>query len=113
VQRKYAGIPDAILAAPDLLDLLLPRLRADFELLESYQYSPGGPLACPISVFGGRQDRTVTPAELHAWDQHSSAPTVVRMVDGPHLFLQPQRAVLLAAIQEDLALGCAAPGSAA
>jgi surfactin synthase thioesterase subunit len=109
VQRRYAGIPTAILEAPDLLQLLLPRLRADLELLETHAHRSGDPLRCAISVFGGLQDPTVTRTELDAWSVHSASGVRLRMVPGPHLFLQEQRSALLTAVAEDLGLPGAAP----
>jgi surfactin synthase thioesterase subunit len=108
VQRRYAGIPAAVAESPDLLELLLPRLRADFEVLETYAYAASDPVACPISVFGGLEDATVTASDLDAWRAHTSGRLRTRMLPGPHLFLQGQRDAMLAAVAEDLGLGCGA-----
>lgn len=104
VCRRYDGIPAAVLESPDLLELLLPRLRADLELLETYAFTGGEPLGCPISVFGGTHDSGVPAADLDGWRQHTRAAVTIRMVDGPHLFLQTQRAALAASIAADLGL---------
>ncbi len=108
VQQRYAGIPEPILACPELLSLLLPRVRADFELLETHAFTPGDALACPISVFGGRQDFSVSEAMLNAWQQHTRGPVRVRVLEGDHLFLQDRRSDLIAAIATDLRLADAA-----
>lgn len=102
VQHRYAGIPQAVLESPDLLELLLFRLRADFEVLERYEYRRGAPLACAISVFGGLQDTTVSEADLAGWNEHSRSQVRTRMLSGPHLFLHEQRQAILAAIADDL-----------
>jgi medium-chain acyl-[acyl-carrier-protein] hydrolase len=102
VQRRYAGIPQAVLESPDLLELLLFRLRADFEVLETYEHRRGVPLGCPISVFGGREDTTVSEADLAGWSEHTRSQVRTRVLSGPHLFLQEQRQAILAAIAEDL-----------
>lgn len=108
VQRRYAGIPAAVLESADVLELLLPRLRADFEVLETYPYVAADPIACPISAFGGLEDASVTTADLAAWSQHTRGGLRMRMLPGPHLFLQDQRHAMLAAVAEDLGLSCAA-----
>jgi medium-chain acyl-[acyl-carrier-protein] hydrolase len=107
IQRRYAGIPQEVLDSPDLLELLLPRLRADFELLETYRSDSPRPLPCPLSVFGGVADTTVKRAELEAWEAYSGGQFRLRMFDGGHLFLQAQRDALVAAVAEDLGLPCA------
>jgi len=101
IQQRYGGIPAAVLAAEDLLELLLPRLRADFEVLENYTYRPGRRLTCDISVFGGNQD-TVTEADLRAWQEHTTGAVRVRMLDAGHLYLDSQRDALLRAVAADL-----------
>ena len=103
VQQRYGGIPTAVLACEDLLELLLPRLRADFQALETYAYEPSAPLTCGISVFGGRQD-TVSEPDLRAWGMHTTEGVRVRMVDAGHLYLESRRDALLKGIGDDLAL---------
>jgi surfactin synthase thioesterase subunit len=102
VQARYGGIPQAVLEAQDLMDLLVPRLRADFEILESYESRPDDPVSCGISVFGGRHD-VLSDEELQAWRLHTTATMSVRMLSGGHLYLESHRAELLRAIADDLA----------
>jgi medium-chain acyl-[acyl-carrier-protein] hydrolase len=107
VTARYDGIPQLVLESAELMALLLPRLRADFELLEAWRHVDGGPLGCPISVFGGHGDTTVAPADLEAWRRHTTGRYERTMVPGPHLFLQEQRQAILSAIGKNL--GCGAP----
>ncbi|HEU4321534.1 MAG TPA: alpha/beta fold hydrolase [Roseiflexaceae bacterium] len=103
--RRLNGTPEEILAHPELLQLLLPMLRADFALIASYQYdATEPPLDCPISVFGGIQDTEITHAELDAWRAHTTQLCMLRMFPGNHFFLQTARAQLLRAIIDDLRL---------
>lgn len=102
VQARYGGIPQAVLEAQDLLELLLPRLRADFEILEAYESGLDDPLPCGISVFGGRHD-VLSDEELQAWRLHTTADVDVRVLNGGHLYLESHRAELLRAITDDLA----------
>ena len=103
IQQRYGGIPQPVMDSPDLLDLLLPRLRADFEVLESYQCRPDEPLPCAISVFGGRGD-SVPEEDLRAWQAHTTDDVALRMVAGGHLYLESHRTELLQSIARDLAL---------
>ena len=112
VQLRYSGIPAAVLAEPELLMLLLPRLRADLEVLEQYEFRPGRPLGCPISVYGGADDPTVTRGDLDAWQQHTSAGASVRLFPGPHLFLLEQRAAIVSSIVSELGVAGWTGGSA-
>ncbi len=102
LRRRYDGIPPEVLAERELLQLLLPTLRADVEALEGYVYAVDAPLACPISCFGGEDDR-VTVADLEAWCDETSAPVNVRRFRGGHFFVETARGEVLGALAQDLA----------
>jgi medium-chain acyl-[acyl-carrier-protein] hydrolase len=101
--RRLQGTPEEVLDSPELLELVLPLLRADFELSETYRYRPGVPLACPISAFGGAEDLEVTAEGLGAWREQTRSLFRARTLPGDHFFLIPRQTELLAAIGEDLA----------
>jgi medium-chain acyl-[acyl-carrier-protein] hydrolase len=94
------GTPPAILAHDELVRMLVPALRADFALHETYQHQKQRPLACPLSVFGGAQDRMVARESLEAWSSHTSGPSRVQIFEGDHFFFytQPQQRRMLEAI---------------
>ena len=58
--RGLNGTPEAVLENAKLMQLLLPMLRADFAVIETYVYVPEPPLNCPITAFSGWQDRKVS-----------------------------------------------------
>ncbi len=86
MQHRYGAIPPVLLEDPGLLALFLPALRADMELIETYEVAPAAPLPLPITAFGGRQDLTVTEAELAAWKASTSRSFHLRMIEGGHFF---------------------------
>ena len=100
--RMLQGTPEEVLQHEELMQLLLPTLRADFTLAETYVYLPGEPLPCPCSAFGGLRDTNISRAELAAWQQHTKGPFLVRMFPGDHFFLQSDRILLLRAIADEL-----------
>lgn len=101
--RSLDGTPQEILENEELLELMVPLLRSDFELLETYVPPPGPPLECPVRVFGGDRDPSVSLEDLEAWREHSQRFLGVRTLPGGHFYLQEQRAPLLRWIVEDLA----------
>jgi len=103
--RKLQGTPEGVLQNPELMNLLLPLLRADFAVCENYVYSTGDPLNCPISVFGGLEDGKVSPEELSAWHFQTRGSFILRMFPGDHFFLQSARKQLLGALAQDLKHG--------
>jgi medium-chain acyl-[acyl-carrier-protein] hydrolase len=88
VQARYGGIPQAILSDPELLELFLPILRADLEILETYEYTPEGPLDCDITAYGGYQDRAVRKEQIEAWSEHTTGHFAQQMFPGNHFFVQ-------------------------
>jgi medium-chain acyl-[acyl-carrier-protein] hydrolase len=100
--RRLKGTPEGVLQQPELMQMLLPCLRADFEMGSTYRYAADEPLACPISVFGGLADPEISRADLEAWREHTRAKFVVRMLPGEHFFLLDTRAQLLQMIALDL-----------
>jgi medium-chain acyl-[acyl-carrier-protein] hydrolase len=104
VSREYDGIPRAVLDNPDLVELMLPSLRADFTAFETYQWSDEAPLQLPITAFGGRTDRRVRESELGGWRDRTAGSFRLEMFDGDHFFLQSRRDDLIASIRRDLDL---------
>jgi medium-chain acyl-[acyl-carrier-protein] hydrolase len=102
VQQRYNGIPAIILQDQELLDLFLPILRADFELLESYCYADEPPLNCPISAFGGYQDSQATELEVAGWRNQTRQAFTLTMLPGDHFFVQTARLQLIQAIVNSL-----------
>lgn len=100
--RGLNGMSEAVLENAELMELLVPILRADFSICETYAYRDGTPLDCPISALGGLQDRHVSRADLEGWRQHTSASFSLRMFPGGHFYLNSQRALLLQTVARDL-----------
>jgi medium-chain acyl-[acyl-carrier-protein] hydrolase len=100
--RRLNGIPAAVLAQQDFMRLLLPTLRADVTLFETYRYAAEPPLACPISAYAGQRDFKVSYEQLVAWSCHTRGRFRFRVFPGDHFFLAGARAALLDAIREDL-----------
>ncbi|RAJ38452.1 surfactin synthase thioesterase subunit [Kitasatospora sp. SolWspMP-SS2h] len=94
--RELGGTPDALLADARVMRLVLPGLRADFQLNDSYTHRPQEPLPVPITAFGGRADPDVDPAGLAAWARQSTGAFTLRMFDGGHFFLHTAQAEVLA-----------------
>lgn len=87
---------------PDLLEIMLPVLRADMTLCECYDYADERPLDCPIAAYGGISDPGVTPAALDAWEAQTSQPFLRHAVPGGHFFPVGSRAALLEVMAYDL-----------
>jgi medium-chain acyl-[acyl-carrier-protein] hydrolase len=100
--RSLNGTPRELLDSPDLMRVLLPLLRADFEASETYAYSAGAQLDCPINAFGGTEDPEVERRDIREWCEHTTAAFALKMFPGDHFFLQSARPLLLTALAQQL-----------
>ncbi len=100
--RSLNGTPGEVLAHAELMQILLPLLRADFSIVGTYMYSSELPLACPITAFGGLQDESVTQDELTAWREQTSGSFALHMFTGEHFFLQSSHPAVLRVLSQEL-----------
>jgi medium-chain acyl-[acyl-carrier-protein] hydrolase len=100
---RLNGTPPEILQHREILEMLLPVLRADFQLAETYQYGAETPLPCPITAFGGTADDKVSEADLAAWRAQAGGPFATQLFPGDHFFLNAARASLVQAVATALA----------
>lgn len=100
--QRLKGTPQAVLEQPELMALMSPVLRADFEICQTYEYVPEPPLECPITAFGGLQDEEVSHQQLDAWRAHTNTSFSLRMFPGDHFFLHASAPVLLRLIAQEM-----------
>jgi medium-chain acyl-[acyl-carrier-protein] hydrolase len=105
--RRLNGIPKEVLEHDELMEIVIPLLRADFALYEAYVYSAEPPLNCPILAFGGLQDRKVTHRDLEAWRDQTTGAFSLRMLPGDHFFLNTTQPLLLQMLSQELHRGTA------
>lgn len=100
--RQLQDTGEQIVLNQEYMDLMLPTLRADFKLCETYEYGAEAALDCPILAFGGLRDRRVREPDLAAWAAQTSGAFSLRMFPGGHLFLNECEAEVVHAIIADL-----------
>lgn len=83
---RLGGTPPEALAHPELLELVLPMIRADFHASESYRFEPCAPLPISITAFAGRDDPDVEIARVADWQAHTQASFALHVVPGDHFF---------------------------
>lgn len=100
--REFGGTADELLSDTRTMRLVMPGLRADFELNDTYRHTPGPRLDCPVTAFGGRDDSHVDEAGIASWADLTAGPFAMYMLEGGHFFLHTSRAELLHAIRRVL-----------
>lgn len=101
--RRLNGTPPEVLENAELMALMLPMLRADFALSQSYAFVPeGGPLSCPLSVYGGTDDPSFSTAELEGWREQTAGAFALHMFQGDHFYLHPSETLLTAKVLREI-----------
>lgn len=87
----------------ELTRLMLPVIRADLTVMETYTHEPGAPLDMPITAVCGAWDPWVSPDEMEAWRQHTASAFSLRVLPGDHFYLRTNTGPLVAIIAHTLA----------
>lgn len=102
--RKLNGTPQEVLNHPELMQLMVPLLRADFSVCETYQYESEPPLNIPITVFGGLGDVEVSRERLEPWQLLTTASFSLHMFPGDHFFIHTSQKEIISSVIKKLAL---------
>lgn len=86
--HRQGSTPDEVLASDEMMDLLLPMIRADYTIAETWHLEPEVRIDVPITAIGAWSDADVHPRAVEAWGRHTTAGFDWRMVEGDHFFLQ-------------------------
>ncbi|MFE3858591.1 thioesterase II family protein [Streptomyces griseorubiginosus] len=82
--RELGGTPSQVLDNPDLLEGVLPILRADLTVLSTHTFQPTAPLDVPIRAFAGASDAEVPPAQMATWSDETNAEFTLDIVESGH-----------------------------
>jgi medium-chain acyl-[acyl-carrier-protein] hydrolase len=102
--RLFGGSDPAVLASPELMQLVEPALAADFAAVDAYVYSAEAPLECPLTAFTAAGDG-IDPEEVGAWERETAARFRLRQLDADHLFSGPAWRELAFSVVEELVEG--------
>ncbi|MBF5033673.1 thioesterase [Micromonospora sp. ANENR4] len=104
--RRFDGTPPAVFDDPELIKLVLPALRADFAVSETYAHARnGGPLTAPMVAMSGAADTLCTVDEVDQWREHTTGPFRHHTFPGGHFFVREQRNAVLETVTPLLELG--------
>jgi surfactin synthase thioesterase subunit len=100
--RELGATPAELFSSPDLLELMLPILRADFRACETYRPDDRPRLHVNIAAYGGLGDTDTSRDGLLAWQEETTGQCVVRMFPGGHFFVSDHADQVVAMLERDL-----------
>ncbi|MEU4377027.1 thioesterase II family protein [Pseudonocardia alni] len=100
--RRIGGTGGELLADPEMLQLVLPAVRADYTAAETYAWVPGPPLRAPIDGLCGDRDPRVAPEDLRGWAAHTAGGFTLRSVPGDHFYFGADPAPVVSLVRERL-----------
>lgn len=100
--KGYNGTPADVLQHRELMELMLPTIRADFALNSEYRYAAEDPLATPITVLAGNRDHDIGQASLLHWGSETIGGFDLQWFDGGHFFIDQQRPAVMDSIKGKL-----------
>jgi pyochelin biosynthetic protein PchC len=92
---RLNGTDPALLALPEMRELILPTIRADYALIEQWQLSSARPLACPIAVFVGNEDPELNDQQAEGWAAWTTAGFTLDRFSGGHFYFSDDPQPLL------------------
>lgn len=99
---RLGGIEPEIAEDEDVMDALLPTLRADFDLWEHHEVGPGPRLSTPITVLSGALDPRAPRETLDAWREQTDGAFDVRLYPGGHFYFLHDPSELVRDISHEL-----------
>jgi surfactin synthase thioesterase subunit len=87
LDEQFGGIPPEVMQYPELIEIALPALRSDFEVLERYRPLREAPLNLPITALGGLDDPWSARHRLQAWQDCTTQVLDVQMFPGGHFYI--------------------------
>ncbi len=99
--KKFNGIPDEVIANPEMMSLFLPILHADFEAFETYRPNSHR-LDCPIIALSGLDDSRVSREQVEGWALHTENSFESKYFAGDHFFIATANKAVLKFIEGKL-----------
>ena len=93
--HRLKGTPAEILNNNELMELLLPTIKADFGVVDTYIYRTQPPLPLSLKALGGQEDSEVSPEQLFPWHKQSTSEFSSHIFPGDHFFIQQRQSSVL------------------
>lgn len=101
--KRFNGTPAAVFEDTEMRNIVLPMLRGDYKLLETYR-APAGVLTCPIITCIGDRDSEAAPGQMKAWCELTQGPCSHQVLPGGHFYINDRLAELADMLMRSLGM---------
>jgi pyochelin biosynthetic protein PchC len=101
--RRLGGTDEALLSDPDLREIVLPAIRADFTVVGTYGPRTADPVGCPVHAYVGDRDPSITIHDMSGWADVAPEGFRLDVLEGGHFYLQDHREPLTRTIAARMA----------
>ncbi|MHB8063776.1 MAG: thioesterase II family protein [Ruminiclostridium sp.] len=85
---KLGGTPTDTFKNEEIAQVFVPILRADFKILETYNYFPKeSKISCKVTALTGTDDATVLLHDVYSWKEYVESEFNVVEITGGHFFI--------------------------
>jgi medium-chain acyl-[acyl-carrier-protein] hydrolase len=100
---KKGGTPKEFFSNVELVSVLLPVIKADYRILETYEYFPNNfKFEYDISVFGGQSDIDIPLSDLNEWRLYTNKECKIYEFRGGHFFIHEEKENIVKIINHTL-----------
>ncbi|WP_055700799.1 thioesterase II family protein [Streptomyces silaceus] len=85
--KGLSGTDNELFSSPELIPLFLPPVRADYRIVDEYEYREGPRLDCPVIALTGDADPRVTVEAARVWERETQGAFSCHVLTGGHFFL--------------------------
>ncbi|MFJ8313371.1 MULTISPECIES: thioesterase II family protein [unclassified Streptomyces] len=99
---RLGGTSPELLAMTEVRKLVLPPVRGDYRLIETYAAQPDGPVPCPLTALVGAADTELTAEEAAGWEKWTTGPFQLLTFPGGHFYLSDRPDAVVEAVRRRL-----------
>ncbi|KQH83904.1 hypothetical protein AMR75_20615 [Vibrio fluvialis] len=97
--KRINGTPKEVINNQELMELIEPILRADFEIFENYIYQDKCRLNTPIYAYSGLEDKLTPYKKMLAWERETRTSFEQKLLPGGHFFIHSESDRVLASLE--------------
>lgn len=99
--KRLGGIPEELYQSPEIMEFFEPILRADFQVVETYEYVSAPPFDIPISCMIGLQEK-ISVQDATTWQLETTSKVTIRQFPGNHFFIFDHEEVIMQLVKRTL-----------